>query len=152
MSSLDSSSQESGGCGETDAHRGIRGVTVPSAWRMNNATTLLLQRSVREHVADQMRCFFFYRDSLIWGRRETRDPRFGDAIRLAMNKDAMQVRIVPADNDLERGMEVGKAKAPRHEHTPPNRRADFQEENVKLIDFSQCLFLRQCLFSFARLD
>jgi hypothetical protein len=31
---------------------------------MNNATTLLLQHSVREHVADQMRCFFFYRDSL----------------------------------------------------------------------------------------
>jgi|SRR5438309_1161121 len=26
---------------------------------------LLLQRLVREHVAGQMRCFFFYRDSLV---------------------------------------------------------------------------------------
>ena len=53
-----------GWCGEPDAHKGIRGVTVPLTGRMNNATTLLLQRSVREHVADQLRCFFFYRDSL----------------------------------------------------------------------------------------
>ena len=53
------------GCGELNAHKGIRGVTVPFAGRMNNTKTILLQRSVREHVAGQMRCFFFYRDSLM---------------------------------------------------------------------------------------
>ena len=45
-------------------------------------------------------------------------------------------------------MEIGQALVARHEYAPPDRRADFQEEDMKLVDFSRLPFFRQCLFPF----
>ncbi len=56
--------------------------------------------------------------------------------------------VVPAHRHLKRGLEIGQALVARHEHAPPDRRADLQEKDVKLVDFSWCLFFRHCLFSF----
>ena len=65
-----------------------------------------------------------------------------------MNEEAVQVGVVPTHHDLEGVMQIGQALVTWHEHAPPDRRADLQEEDVELVDFSQCFFFRQCLFSF----
>ena len=51
-----------------------------------------------------------------------------------MNEEAVQVAIIPAHHDLERVMEIGQALVTAHQHAPPDRRADLQEEDVKLVD------------------
>ncbi|SRR5258708_26556586 len=63
---------------------------------MNNATTLLLQRSVREHVADQLRCFFFYRDSLY---THLSDPRTAYETLVDMAVVAAQRALASAGHD-----------------------------------------------------
>jgi hypothetical protein len=85
---------------------------------------------------------------LLWVIAKPETPVSGHAIRLAVNKKAVQMRVVPAHHDLESVMQIGQALVARHEHAPPDRWADFQEENVKLVDFSRILFFRQCLFPF----
>src|SRR5216110_1975329 len=69
-----------------------------------------------------------------------------------MNAETVQVRIIPTHDDLDRIMEIGKVLVTWYENTPPDCRADSQEENVKLVDFSRCFFFCQCLFSFMLLS
>ena len=57
------------------------------------------------------------------------------------------MRVVPAHDDLERRMEISQALVARHEHAPPNRRADFQEEDMKLVDVWRLIFFRHYLSS-----
>jgi hypothetical protein len=62
------------------------------------------------------------------------------------------VDVIPAHQDLDRVVEIGQALVTRHEHAPPDRRADFQEEDVKLVDHLRSFFFFHYLFPFILLS
>jgi len=45
-------------------------------------------------------------------------------------------------------MKIGQVLITRHQHAPPDGRADLQQEDVKLIDDSRSFFFCHCLFPF----
>src|SRR5216110_416110 len=85
---------------------------------------------------------------LPWVTAERETAGFGYAMFLPMNTEAMQVRIIPTHDDLDGIMEIGEILVTWYEDAPPNRRADLQKENMKLVDFSRRFFFSQGLFSF----
>src|SRR5260370_27699333 len=82
---------------------------------MNNATTLLLQRSVREHVADQLRCFFFYRDSLY---THLSDPRTAYETLVDMAAVAAPRAPASAGHDGSQVLTVIRASSPDKDASP----------------------------------
>src|SRR5579875_1492988 len=64
-------------------------------------------------------------------------PVSGNPIGPTMNEEAMQMTIIPAPHDVEGVVEAGQVPVSGHQHAPPDRRADFYEQEVKLIDLSR---------------
>ncbi len=62
------------------------------------------------------------------------DPaEVGEAIVLAMDDKAVEVRIAPVEDDLQAVMEIGDGAVTANEQASSNHRADFPQPDVELV-------------------
>jgi len=62
-------------------------------------------------------------------------PWLGDTIGLAIDHESVEMAVGPAEGDLQHVMEVGDGSLAADEQPAPDRRADLDERDVKLVDF-----------------
>jgi hypothetical protein len=65
------------------------------------------------------------------------DPgKIGDAVVLAVDDELMEMRVAPAEGDLDDGMQLGDSRRIGEQQAAPDQRADSVEPDADLVDRS----------------
>ena len=69
-----------------------------------------------------------------WGRREPDAALMSDPVVLAMNMEAIEMRIAPAHGDLNGVMEIGDRLIAAQQNAAPDHRAHAPQNHLELVD------------------
>jgi hypothetical protein len=71
---------------------------------------------------------------LVWIVGEAHPTRVGNTVTLAVDHEAVEVRVGPAEGSLDAGVEVRDGGLTRDQESAPDQRADSVEPDAKLVD------------------
>lgn len=72
--------------------------------------------------------------NLQWVIRETDATAPGDAVRLAVDVESVQMGIAPAHRRLEDGMQLSHAGVAPYQQLPPDQGTDISQHDAKLVE------------------